>query len=107
MSDPHKWDRWDRTIARPLTRRRIAALIAVRAFAVALLTAAFVGLLIAAISSEAQSTWTLFGVFAVFWVFVVGTYTWVAVLIMRARRLRRPEVLNRKSADPRNRTQWP
>gem|GEM_PF-6961029 len=90
-------------MARPLTRRRIASLIALRVFAVALLTAAFVGLMTAAISARSQSAWTLFGVFAVFWVFVVATYTWVVVLIMRARRLRRQEALNRKSVDARNR----
>lgn len=105
MSDPRKWDRWDRTVARPLTRRRIASLIALRVFAVALLIAAFAGLLIAVISSEKQSAWALFAVVAVFWVFVVGTYAWVAVLIMRARRLRRPGALNKQSADPQNRTE--
>jgi heme/copper-type cytochrome/quinol oxidase subunit 2 len=92
-------------VARPLTRRRIATLIAIRAFAIALLTAAFVGLLIAAISAGSQSAWTLFGVFGLFWVFVVATYTWVAVLIIRARRLRRQEAFDQKSAEPRNRTQ--
>jgi hypothetical protein len=89
VSDPHKWDRWDRTVARPLTRRRLATFVAYRVFAVLVVSAVAVGTLVAALHSPSRTTWTLFGIVALLWVFVVATYIWIAVLILKGRRRRR------------------
>lgn len=73
-------------------------MVAVRAFAFALMTAVFVGLLIAAISAGSRSAWTLFGVFAVLWALAAATYAWVAVLLVRVRGRRRSGTRDRRRA---------
>lgn len=89
MNDPHKWDRWDRTVARPLTRRRLALIVANRALSLVLVSAMTVGALVAALTSPSRSTWTLFGLVALFWVIVVATYVFVTLWLIKARRGRR------------------
>jgi hypothetical protein len=92
VSDPHKWDRWDRTLPRPLTRRRLAFFVGFRVFSLVVVTAMMVGALMAALYSPSQSSWTLFGLVALLWAFVVATYVFLVVLLLKARRSRRNEL---------------
>jgi heme/copper-type cytochrome/quinol oxidase subunit 2 len=87
VSEPHKWDR---TVA-PLTSRRLALFIAYRVFSLVVVSAMTVGVLVAALHSPSSSTWTLFGLVALFWVIVVPTYVFVTILLFKVRRSRRSQ----------------
>jgi heme/copper-type cytochrome/quinol oxidase subunit 2 len=78
-------------VARPLKSRRLALFVAYRVFLLVVFSAMTVGALVAALHSPSRSTWTLFGLVALFWVIVVATYVYVTMMIFKARRSRRTQ----------------
>ena len=85
MSDPHRWDRYDRTLPRPLTRRRVVVMLGLRWFSVLLLTG-LVGLALAgALHSSDRQSWTVFAFALLAWCIAVPLTVCLSVILISNR----------------------
>ena len=86
MSDPHRWDKYDRTVPRPFTRARLVWFLAFRWFCVLSLAGFAVIVLSAALHSPTRANWTLFWLASIAWVFLASWSAWLSVLLIRKQR---------------------
>ena len=86
MSDPHRWDRFDRTRPRPLTPSRVRWILVRRAVIVLAFTGALAVALANALESATRMGWTYFFVALVVWCVVVPVNVMLSVVLVKTRK---------------------